>query len=267
MSDSKMLAIPSHPNASTNDGTHRLTFRWKPKTNYNTLAGNSAEWLSTLLDTLNVIFADRDGAFYRWESEDLSHSCPVSKLTIHELREFISPKIASLDSLSTFVFGLRFSFSDHTPLRWRNSTRTKQALSAQGLSLNLSNSTCSSGALVNAGFILFKAPNTTHRDKYLQHLRNQLPETAPFFDLYLLKKTPTGDNYHHLVVKCGENHVSTLTSALSAILTGKSTAFFLPRLAFAKISNDKLKSTSICTNSISVPFAPSDCLHQSAKST
>ena len=134
-----MPAYPTTTNASTNDERHRLTFRWKTKETCQNLAENSAEWLTTFLGILNDIFSDRDGSFYRWESADLSQSCPVSQLNIQELREYISPKIASLDTISTFVFGLRFRFADRTPLRWRNCTRTKQTLAEHGISLNLSN--------------------------------------------------------------------------------------------------------------------------------
>ena len=45
----------------------------------------------------------------------------------------------------------------------------------------------------------------------------------------------------HFVVRCGDNHVTPLTTALSRLLTGKASAFFLPRLTFAKLTTDQLK--------------------------
>lgn len=239
--DSKMPASPTPVNVSTNDGTHRLTFRWKPTENYQLLAENPVEWLTGFLDILKNLFSDRDGAFYRWESEDLSQHCSISDLTPHELRDYISPKITSMDTLSTFVFGIRFRFSAKSPLSWRNNPQTKKTLQEYGLGLSLSNSICSSGRLVIAGYILFKAPYTTHRVRYLQSIRSHLPDNAPFFDILLFKRTPTDDKIHHLAVQCGENHVRTLTSVLSAYLTGRGTAFFLSRLAFAKLTNDQIR--------------------------
>ena len=116
----------------------------------------------------------------------------------------------------------------------------KTALREHHLGLTISNSTCSSGRLVIAGYILFKAPNTTHRVRYLQSIRNHLPDNTPFFDILLYRRTPMDDANHHLAV-CGESHVSTLTSALSAYLTGKGTAFFLPRIAFAKLTQTQIQ--------------------------
>jgi hypothetical protein len=74
----------------------------------------------------------------------------------------------------------------------------------------------------------------THHIRYLQSIRS-------IFDIHLHKRTPTDENYHHLVVECGENHVATLTSAISSHLTGKSSAFFLPRLTFSKLPTDKIR--------------------------
>ena len=111
------VPISSVPPVATNDGTYRLTFRWKPKTNYSNLAENQSDWLIELLRVFKLLFSDRDGELYRWESSDLSHKSPISKLTPVQLRDYISPRIASLDSHSTFVFGIRFSFSQKPPFQ------------------------------------------------------------------------------------------------------------------------------------------------------
>jgi hypothetical protein len=69
-----------------------------------------------------------------------------------------------------------------------------------------------------------------------------MPSHTPFFDILLHRRTPTDDRINHLVVQCGENHVNPLTSILSAHLNGRLSALFLPRLAFASLSSDKIKS-------------------------
>jgi hypothetical protein len=87
--------------------------------------------------------------------------------------------ITSIDNLSTFVFGARFRLSDQTPIPWRNNDNTKKDLKDNGISLTVSNSTCSSGRLVVASYILFKAPNATHhRVRYLQSISNNITETV-----------------------------------------------------------------------------------------
>ena len=237
MLDEKMAAVPI--NRSSNDGTSRITIKWKSK-DYQSLAGDPVAWLTKFLDILNLLFSDRDGSFYRWESEDLLQSTPISKLTPEELRDFISPKITSINSVTTFAFGIRFSFMKASAA-WKNHPTTKRILREQGIQLNVSNSSCNSGDLVIAGYLLFKAPNNTHRDLYYRHLRNNLPDNTPFFDIWLFRKTPTDDAINHLVVRCGKNHVGTLTTSLCGFLTGKGKALFLPRLAFAKLSPDKIK--------------------------
>jgi hypothetical protein len=50
-------------------------------------------------------------------------------------------------------------------------------------------------------------------------LRQTLPDTTPYFDLGIQYKTPHGKRVPHLVVRCGSNHVNTLTEILSAQLT------------------------------------------------
>ena len=166
MSDAKQSAYSTNLNSATKDGTHRLTFRWKP-TNYTQLTGNQVLWLTKLLEALQVIFTNQDGMLYRWESTNLTNFSPISELTSTALRDYISPKITSLDSISTFVFGLRFSFAHKNHVTWRSQAHLNKLLKDNGLGVSISNSTCDGGRLVIAGYILFKAPNTTHRVRYL----------------------------------------------------------------------------------------------------
>jgi hypothetical protein len=120
-------SVPS--TAVTNDGTHRLTVRWKPKTNYEDLFIDQNSWLTMFLAILKSIFNDSDGSFYRWESQDMAHSLPVTELTIADLRDFVSPKITSLDTFSTFIFGLGFRYAaKKAPSEWRRNPQTQQAL-------------------------------------------------------------------------------------------------------------------------------------------
>ena len=156
--DSKKSATPPLINAATNDGTHRLTVRWQPKKNYQELSRDPVQWLSAVLDILQLLFADHNGVFYWWESEDITQSCTVPCLTPQTLRDYISQKTASLNDSSTFVFGLQFCFTEQNPLSWRNHAHTKNILKDNGIGLAISNSTCSSGRLVIAGYILFKTP-------------------------------------------------------------------------------------------------------------
>ena len=153
---------------------------------------------------------------------------PISQTSLQSwhsstaLRNYISPKITSLDTISTFVFGLRFSFVQKNHVTWWSQAHLNKVLQDNGIGVSISNSTCNSGWLAIAEYILFKALNTTHQVWYLQSIRNHRDACTPFFNIVLHKRTPTDDQFHHLVVikECGENHVTPLTAPLSSHPTG-----------------------------------------------
>ena len=117
---------------------------------------------------------------------------------------------------------------------------TKDAMRKHKVWATVSNSSTTSGRLVRAGYILMKAPNLTHRIRFLQSLRAKMPDNTPFFDILHMKKTPAQQNIHHLVVQCGENHVEPLSQALSAILKGEGSSLYLPRLALGNLTTEKI---------------------------
>jgi hypothetical protein len=80
----------------------------------------------------------------------------------------------------------------------------------------VSNSSCNSGRLIIAGFILLKDPTLTHRHRYNQSLRIQLPELTPHFDIQMHRKTPDDEAIPHLAVQCGEKHIGALTEILQS---------------------------------------------------
>jgi hypothetical protein len=240
MSDAKQSAFQTLLNVPTNDGTHRITVRWTPSKHDLSPERNPGEWTQEALRMLQDLFQDAHGVLYRWESQDLSRWIQLSTLTPGELRDFISPSITYVQSRKMFVFGVRFGFSSKHPISWQHQASTKQAMRDHKVWTTISNSSCLSGKLVTAGFILMKAPNTTHRIRYLQSLRNKLPDNTPFFDITLLKKTPLDQPIHHLAVQCGEHHVAPLTKALSGVMTGANCAVFLPRIVLGNLSSDQL---------------------------
>jgi hypothetical protein len=234
-------AIPPHPKIPTNDGTHRITVRWTAPsdvTEFDTEPNRLNEALHTLMTTL---FQDGDGVFYKWDSDDETmETRAASSLTQDTAREFVSPKVTIIGSRSMMVFGLRFGFLS-SPGKWQYSDRTKAILKEQHLSVLLSNSKSTSGDLVTAGYILLKAPNTTHRNYYTQYLRSKLPEATPYFDILRYTKTPMDQSIPHLVVQCGANHVTPVCQGLLTILTGAESALFLPRYAINTMPPEQVK--------------------------
>ena len=99
-----------------------------------------------------------------------------------------------------------------------------------------------SGKLVTAaGYILLKAPNTTHKHYYTQHLQSRLPEATPYFNIVRYKKPPMDQIIPHLVVQCGEKHITPLCKGLLSILYGIGSALLLPRYVFSTMSQDQIK--------------------------
>jgi hypothetical protein len=187
---------------------------------------------------LTEILKDDDGSLYKWENTGTDSNSPISKMTPDSVRQFISPSVTIMPSLSTVVLPVRFGFTGKTPSAWRNSVETKEILVRHGATVSFSNSTTTSGKLVVAGYILLKAPMTTHRLRYLQSLRQMLPDNTPPFDILLHKRTPTDQLMPHLVAQCGESHVHSLSEALATILTGIQSALYIPRFAFEQMTPD-----------------------------
>ncbi len=141
-----------------------------------------------------------------------------------------------------FVFSFRLCLSTG-PGKWINDKVTKKNFERLRVSVNISNSSSDSGETVAvAGYIFFKHPKFTQRSYYLSHLRRNLPETTPFFDIGYHRTTSTGQNIPHLSIRCGENHIVALTEILSTFINGSNTAVFLGRLLLSKMSTEEVDS-------------------------
>jgi hypothetical protein len=232
--------IPPHPKISTNDGTHRITVRWIAPSDVSEFEADTDRLNEALHTLMTTLFQDTDGVFYKWESEEMTETKAASSLSLANAREFVSPKVTFIGSRSTMVFGLRFGFLS-SPGNWQHSDRTKKILKEQHMHVLISNSKSTSGDLVTAGYILLKAPNTTHRHHYTQYLRSKLPEATPYFDIVRFKMTPMDQAIPHLAVQCGEKHVTPVCKSLLSILTGDASALFLPRYAFQTMPQDQIK--------------------------
>ena len=135
-----------------------------------------------------------------------------------------------------YVFSFRLCLSSNTGT-WIGHKTTKQNMAKHNVEVSISNSSSDSGDTVSiAGYLFFKHPKHTQRMYYLSHLRRQLPDTTPYFDIGYHRRTPTGQDIPHLSIKCGANHVGSLTEILSLYLDGTNTAVFLGRLLLSKMS-------------------------------
>jgi hypothetical protein len=82
---------------------------------------------------------------------------------------------------------------------------------------------------------------TTHRIRYLQYLRQSLPENTPPFDILLHNRSPASNEViPHLAVQCGKKHVHALSEALCPLLTGDNSALYMPRSLLSDMPDEKV---------------------------
>ena len=231
----------SHVAPSTNDGTHRLTIKWNVPHDQKVeeLESDQEKMEIAIINLIRPFFEDSDGYFYRWESDDLTQRDTISNMTSEVFRKYVFPAITCIPSRQQIVFGIRYGFTTN-PVAWKTRDKRDQMNKAK-VQVLISNSRCNSGHIVTAGYILLKAPNTTHRHRYTQNLREQLPETTPYFDVVRAIKSPMDQTIPHLAIQCGENHVTTVCQALSLILTGEKSAIFLPRYALQAMTDVQMQ--------------------------
>ena len=204
---------------------------------------------------------DEDGFIYDWNTEGTDKHNVVSKLSPSELRNYL-PSTINISADGKITVQLRFGFFGNTPAIWRNSPSTKEKLQKYEVTVAISNSTSTSGNLMIAGYILLKAPMTTHCLRYLQYLRQSLPENTPPFDILLHNRSPASNEVTpHLAVQCGKKHVHALSEALCPLLTGDNSALYMPRSLLSDMPDEKViaffkQHDVYCKNLRSHPLSP-----------
>jgi hypothetical protein len=215
-----------------NDGTLRITVRWNPVDYADKKPIDSDVWTHAATDMLHYLFITAPECFFHnWNSALPPTQIAMMDLTPQNLREFIAPNVAEMDSLETYVLAIRVSMcSGAPPGPWINNPATKDAMRTHRMEVRISNASSDSGDIEIAGYILLKDPVLTHRLHFASSIRKNLPQ-APFFDLGIHRKAPTGGNdIPHLVVRCGVNVMDTLNDNLSTYLNGTTTtAIYISR--------------------------------------
>ena len=237
--DGKKSALIPNLNIPVNDGTIRISLRWKTTSDIVSLAlsQKSNQLYTAIHSLLKDLFSDDDGLLYRWKDDGMENFNSISKMTPEEVRSYIAPTLSVLPSQSQIIVPLRFGFTDKPASYWKNQPRVQEALARHKVTAMFSNSKSTSGDPVISGYILLKAPRTTHRTRFLQSLRSKLPDTTPFFDIYFHRRTPFEQDINHLVVQCGKNHVHSLSQTLLSALDGSGAGVYVPRFAFAKMTS------------------------------
>ena len=226
-------------NTPINDGTLRITIRWKPE-NYDDISNDDHIWTIQATKMIKDIFAHPTDAIsvVPWQDKSIisTRIIRTGSLTPEIVTTLRSPKVSNIDSLRMSIFALRICATDST---WISNDSVKAALKQHHAVLNISNSTCDSGQMVTAGTILLKHPTFTHRLYFLRAIRRCLPPNTPFFDIGVHQRSANGIQSPHLVVRCGENHHETLTEILSDFFDGiQTTALYIGTKVIASMTQE-----------------------------
>ena len=229
------------PNVSVNDGTHRVTIRWKPPGGVKQYENDKPKIYVAIQEMLSNILPAEDGRMYKWEKDDLTTPVVSSALTPATLAAYVTPHISVIQATSQMIFGIRVGFTAN-PIQWQNVEHRRKQFKTNNIEIKVYNSSSAGGKPVIAGYIFLKAPNTTSTHRYTQYLRHQMVEDTPYFDVERYKKTPMEQTIPHLVVLCGELHVTKVSTSLTQVLTGQGTAVFLPRYALSAMTDKQIST-------------------------
>jgi hypothetical protein len=115
-----------------NDGTNRITFRWKANIDFDKVSRQSAKMNEEIHAFLNEIFSDEDSHLYQWGTDGVDKFRPISGMSPVEVRSYICPSISVIPAQSLIILPIRFGFSNSTPTAWRNKPATKEILERKG---------------------------------------------------------------------------------------------------------------------------------------
>jgi hypothetical protein len=115
-----MSALIPNLNVPVNDGTIRITLRWKTTVEVSRLSKSSSQMNASIHKLLNKIFSDDDGLLYKWNDEGLENINSISKMSPSEVRSFISPSITIIPNQSMVIVPICFGFTSKTSINWRN---------------------------------------------------------------------------------------------------------------------------------------------------
>jgi hypothetical protein len=115
---------------TVNDGTLRVTVRWKPA-NYNDISDDEEQWNLAATDTIHYILETvSDAILFPWKNESNIPHMPSLELTPDNLLQFLAPKITKIESIQMNVFSFRLCLSTGAA-KWIGDKHTKITLNAK----------------------------------------------------------------------------------------------------------------------------------------
>ena len=93
-------------NVPMNDGTHRITIRWKTTIDVRKVSSQSSQINLEIHNLLKELFSDEDGHMYQWGTPGIDKFNQISKLSPAEVRSFICPSIQIILNQSLVIIPL-----------------------------------------------------------------------------------------------------------------------------------------------------------------
>jgi hypothetical protein len=113
-----------------NDGTVRMTIKWKPTSdNYFDYSENQTLWESEALLFLQKLFDQPESqqpTFIPWAASTTNNPKKISEIIAEQsFNQYRSPRIAKLDSREQFIFGIRVCLGTTSPGPWITNSITQ----------------------------------------------------------------------------------------------------------------------------------------------
>ena len=139
----------THPKKThVNDGTLRVTVRWKPEM-YTDIKEDEDAWNLAATDTVHYILATAgEATLFPWMNGSTTPNIPSLELTPDNLLQYLAPKVTPINSLQMYVFSFRLCLGTG-PGKWINSNITKKSFIQHRVEVSLSNSFSDSGDTIS----------------------------------------------------------------------------------------------------------------------
>ena len=118
--------LPGITPVHLNDGTLRITARWRPAENFRELVGDAELWNLEATDTIHYVLATvLDATLFPWMNGMQTPNIPSLDLTPDIILKYQAPRVTNIESLHMFVFRFRLCLSSG-PGKWINNPVTKR---------------------------------------------------------------------------------------------------------------------------------------------
>ena len=211
------LSPPSYSRPKSVKQSMRVEVRWAPK-DFHELR-QSTEKMHACLAPIMSCFNNEHTWIMEWQTDQMSE---VPELSLSGFSKYLSLRSLTLVRERCFYFSFRLHGSGVQYMHTCQSKVVQTAKEGEHISFDPSFIPICHGELMVIGDILLKDASTTHRGRYLQHLKDTaVPPDSPIFDLKMRHRDPIGNRVPILSVRCGKSVSTQVAEIPSRTLCGE----------------------------------------------